>query len=228
MAYPVPPLKFTMPPPPAVIERRWMGPEEWRDFLPAAQELTPDAYPLFVFLRHTGCRTIEARKLLWDNIFTKPGKGGKPVLYATLTSNKGRNGQVRTRSIKLARPVLEALPEKPKRWRGQPVFLCQGEGRYAGKEMPFTYMQFKKRWDRVRDHVGLDKDVTPYSARHGFASVLMQKGQPDKLIADLMGHADTQMLNRYAHLRPEDYDSAVDLLAEDEWPVATWTAIAAE
>lgn len=78
----------------------------------------------------------------------------------------------------------------------------------------------------MRKHVGLDEAVTLYTARHSFASELIEHDKPDLVVAQLLGHADTQMLKRYAHLRPEHLDSAVDPLVD--MPKMEWTKTAAE
>lgn len=201
--YPVPELRFRLPAQEALVPRRWLDREEWEDFMEAAREVVPDFEAIFTFMRFTGCRPGEARELKWDDVFEKRGPDGEMAPYVTLRSTKGRGG-VRTRTLKLAQPVLDVLPERPRRARGKHVFLW--EGRPISKDLLFD------RWVEAREEAGLDSEVTPYTARHSFASLLVQMGTPDLTVANLMGHADTQMLARYAHLRPEDYDSAVDRL----------------
>ena len=62
----------------------------------------------------------------------------------------------------------------------------------------------------------LDKNLTPYSLRHGFATLMIEKYDvPLAFISKIMGHSDTQMLEKvYQHLRD---DVVVDrLLREHE------------
>ncbi len=51
----------------------------------------------------------------------------------------------------------------------------------------------------------LDENLTPYSLRHGFATLMIEKYDvPLSFISKIMGHADTQMLEKvYQHLRDD-------------------------
>lgn len=53
-----------------------------------------------------------------------------------------------------------------------------------------------------------------HTLRHTYASHLAQAGVPLYTISKLLGHADMNMTKIYAHLCPQTYESAVDLLPD--------------
>ena len=74
-------------------------------------------------------------------------------------------------------------------------------------------------WSNVRrdlgaacDRAGIPK-VSPHSFRHTFASWLVQRGVDLFVVAKLMGHGSTAMVQRhYGHLSPKNYSDAIALL----------------
>ena len=52
-----------------------------------------------------------------------------------------------------------------------------------------------------------------HTLRHSFASHLVMRGVPLKVVQELMGHATVQMTMRYSHLAPGMKVDAVNLLA---------------
>lgn len=96
-----------------------------------------------------------------------------------------------------------------------------GEAKAADRELLFPapsgapYVNVRKAFERVRTS---KKVAMPpfriYDLRHGFASRLSEQGIPDQWISALLGHTDTQMVNRYSHMRPELLGKAADALTE--------------
>jgi integrase len=69
-------------------------------------------------------------------------------------------------------------------------------------------------WERVRERAGLDQH-TFHDLRHDFGSVLMDRGVPDKVIAELMGHANPAVTRRvYQHGTDEMQRRAVEEIAQ--------------
>src|SRR6185312_5763040 len=54
-----------------------------------------------------------------------------------------------------------------------------------------------------------------HDLRHHFASRLVQAGVPFNTVRELLGHADTTMVLRYAHLSPDHLAEAVEEVARD-------------
>lgn len=51
-----------------------------------------------------------------------------------------------------------------------------------------------------------------HTLRHSFASHLVMKGTPLKVVQELLGHATIEMTMRYSHLSPEISENAVKVL----------------
>jgi site-specific recombinase XerD len=51
-----------------------------------------------------------------------------------------------------------------------------------------------------------------YTLRHTFCSHVAMRGQPPKVLAELMGHEDIAVTNRYMHLTPGAKEEAIRAL----------------
>ena len=54
--------------------------------------------------------------------------------------------------------------------------------------------------------------LTPHKLRHTFASLLVSGGADVKTVADLLGHSNVDITNRYLHSYDEDRKNAVALI----------------
>lgn len=140
------------------------------------------------FLLYTGCRVSEATKLEWRDVDDR-----KVTFWDT------KNGK--SRSIPITEPVREALA-----W-------CQSQG----WKTPFSgikYNTFIKMWDRVKYTMGLEDDIqfVPHALRHTCASRMVQNGVDIRRVQVWMGHSSVQVTMRYAHLAPDDLESAAAAL----------------
>jgi integrase len=68
----------------------------------------------------------------------------------------------------------------------------------------------------IADKAGLPKNFRPlHGIRHSFASAIASSGKVDiYTLSKLMGHADTRMTMRYAHLRDQALKNASQVAAE--------------
>lgn len=64
---------------------------------------------------------------------------------------------------------------------------------------PWLRNAFDHHFERRRDWLGLDKTLTPYTFRHGFATDAVRAGADRSHIATLLGHRGTRMLDVYSH-----------------------------
>jgi len=64
--------------------------------------------------------------------------------------------------------------------------------------------------------VGLGKGYSFHCLRHTFALHLVQRGVSIYVVSKLLGHASPKTTEIYAHLAPETYHDAVNLLDTEE------------
>ncbi len=73
--------------------------------------------------------------------------------------------------------------------------------------------EIRRGWHRIRATAGLD-DVRIHDLRHTFASLLVSRGASLEMVAKLLGHAQVQTTQRYAHLADAPLRGGVDAVAE--------------
>ena len=115
---------------------------------------------------------------------------------------KSKNG--RARHIDLNNAAVAAFRKLYQRTRGEgPIFghVKKGEN---GKPLLGPRHWFD---DAIRE--AEIKDFTWRDLRHTFASRLVMRGVPLRVVADLMGHVTIQMTMRYAHLGEGNKRAAV-------------------
>lgn len=135
---------------------------------------------------YSGCRKSEINRIRWEHIDLE-----NRILLAP-----GKKTPDAWRRLPL-HPVLEALArELP---RDRPTFVRPWPS-------PNSQLLIKAR------RLGIPR-ISPNDLRRTFASWLVQGGAPLKLVADLLGHRTTAMVEKvYGHLRAEHYRQAVDSL----------------
>lgn len=70
-------------------------------------------------------------------------------------------------------------------------------------------------WNRFKNSHGLNSDLVFHALRHHFASRCLLLGMPQKYIAELMGHADTTMIEKvYQHVFPSAMEEYANKLRE--------------
>ena len=73
------------------------------------------------------------------------------------------------------------------------------------------YTLYRKPFEAAVKTAGLS-NLRFHDLRHCFASDLVMKGVDLKTVAELLGHASTQMTEHYSHLSPAHKRAAVELL----------------
>ncbi len=163
------------------------GVDEWRTMI-------------LVGLR-TGLRQGELLGLRWQDVDLVAGRisvrqsivGGNVV-----TPKSGKH-----REVPLSDDTLAALKQH-RHLRG-PLVFCDADGRALTKgacKWPLWHACRRAGLRRISWHV----------LRHSFASQLVMRGAPLKVVQELLGHATITMTMRYSHLAPEVKKDAVNLL----------------
>lgn len=149
---------------------------------------------VLLFFRLTGIRPGEFHRLSWEQV-----DFDNHVLV--IRRHKSR------RTAKVKKPRIIHLPpaaENLLRWRlvnyghTERVFL-NGDG------LPWRYNALRCRMRRLRVRAGIGPDekgerIVLYTARHTFGSRAAAAGVSDRRLAELMGHTDPKMTQKYIHL----------------------------
>ena len=135
----------------------------------------------------TGCRKSEIVGLRWSEF--------QGDMLALADSKTGpRKVPLNTQ----ARAILERQP------RGASAFVFPSpldSSRPRCRELPL--------WQRIRKQAGIE-DVRLHDLRHTHASHAVMNGVPVPVVSRLLGHSNTRMTLRYAHLGDRDIERAAE------------------
>ncbi len=135
----------------------------------------------------TGCRKGEIIGLRWSEV-----RDGMLALEDSKTGPRtvplgSQAGAILRRQPRTGSPFVFPSPRKP--------------GRPRGRDLPL--------WDRIRREAGIE-DVRLHDLRHTHASHAVMNGVPVPVVARMLGHSNTRMTLRYAHLADRDIEAAAE------------------
>lgn len=145
----------------------------------------------------TGLRKGNVLNLKRDqvNIFAKT---------ISIDGSETKNGEYLI--IPVAAPALEVLKEVARVIHlNSPLVFCHEDGK------PVTSMQVQRAFKESLKMAEIE-DFRFHDLRHCFASWNRQAGVDLDTLADLMGHKDTRMTRRYAHIGPKHLANAINQL----------------
>lgn len=134
---------------------------------------------LIRLLMLTGARLTEIRTAKWEWVDFNNGILNLP------DSKTGK------KPVHLSSAAIDVLNRTPK-IDGNPYIIV---GNVAGNSL----YNAQKAWRRIRKLAWLH-DLRIHDLRHTFASLCIAQGFSLQMVAKLLGHADTRMSERYAHL----------------------------
>ncbi len=146
---------------------------------------------LFLFIYSTGCRISEAISVDVDAIeFSKRrilirGKGGKERFVFLPVSTVGEIRDYLDKRVAF-------LSEKG--ISGEKALLVGDKG----GRLPFSSAHII--FDRYRALLGWQKEFTPHTLRHSFATHLMDRGADIRLVQELLGHESISTTQIYTHV----------------------------
>jgi integrase len=146
---------------------------------------------LIRLLMLTGARLSEIQYAKWEWVNLK---------NATLNLPDSKTGK---KIIHLSPASIQILKNTPK-IEGNPYIIV---GHIEGEALNAV----QRPWQRVRKLANLE-DVRIHDLRHTFASLCVGRGFSLQMVAKLLGHTDTRMSERYAHLsKTSVQDAAADV-----------------
>ena len=160
-------------------------------------------------LTYTGMRPEEARGLCWEKVHLDEGYF---EMVRTVTYDKAKRTVVRDegktdcsiRTIVLPVPLVQLLQQ-----------AANKEGYVLGGERPMCYSTNKRTYQGAFENMGMKGKYTCYDFRTTFGTELCEAGLSSKQVGDLMGHADTRMVETvYARTRHEGVMKQKSLLDE--------------
>ena len=179
---------------------RWLTPEEFEPMLKASPEIVAK----IAFLVGSGARPGEMMAVEvkdWNPITrqcwisAEEGGAGKTPLAARFVRLPPRSAE-----------LIGELPEVGRMFltpKGKPYKLRKNGGG-----------QIATAFAKARDLAGLDRDVTPYTLRHTWATWYYSQTRDFGGLLDLGGWAKADMANRYRKIAPDDLG---DRLLEFGW-----------
>ena len=141
----------------------------------------------------TGARCNEILTLKWTDVDFE---------RKLIRLQESKTGQ---KTIYLSAPALLLLKDIPQ-IEDNPYVICgKNEGRHL--------VNIKDAWKEIRDNAELS-DLRIHDLRHNYASTAVASGHHLKVIGSLLGHADTQTTERYAHLANDPLQTANDAISK--------------
>lgn len=194
------------------VEAPWLKPKDLKKPKPRRRDrtctaaetaalvelMTPAYRRLYTAYRLTGARRSELCLARIEDLTHAAGRPAAIVLRHHKTSDKDGRDRVIHLGPEAARLVTEAVAG---RTFGR-IFL-DDDGR------PWKPSRVSAVFRRLRNALGLHKDLTVHCTRHEFASaVVVRHGLQEA--QKLLGHANVQTTERYSHLQPEHLRRCLD------------------
>lgn len=118
------------------------------------------------------------------------------------------------RYVMLSRHLLESLRHYWRCERPQGMFLFPG----PIANQPITVRSVQRAFRKAADQAGLDRNVSPHTLRHCFATHLLEQGVDVRVIQNLLGHNNINSTSRYTRVAVDTISrvvSPLDQIAQD-------------
>ena len=156
---------------------------------------------MFQLMLNTGLRVSETTSLRWEDVnltsgklMVREGKGAKDRSLWVDEDQLKELGKWKERQV-------EKIGKLP-RW----VFSTLREGN-AGKKL--TIQQVWKTLKTYAKKAGIEKDISPHTLRHTFATDLYRETGKIRLVQKALGHADLSTTMIYTHIVDEELEGAM-------------------
>jgi len=145
-----------------------------------------------MFLLSTGARLNEALSATWTQI----DKENRVWRISAINSKSKR-----MRSVPLNDSALDVLAQLDTDGKFDHVFI--------NKETKKPYTTIAKVWERLRGAAGLPH-LRLHDLRHSYASFLVNSGRTLYEVQQILGHSDSKVTERYAHLSSKTLQAAAN------------------
>lgn len=145
-----------------------------------------------LFLISTGCRLNEVLSARWTQVDRV-----NRVFRVDAINSKSK----RVRSVPLNDSALEVLEQLDTEGKYEHLFI--------NKKTEEPYTTIMKVWTRLRAKAGLPH-LRIHDLRHQFASFLVNSGRTLYEVQQLLGHSDSKVTARYAHLSSKTLQEAAN------------------
>jgi len=164
---------------------------------------------IFAFMAYLGLRTGEAVGVAWEHLDLDAD-----VLRVRQSNWQGKLLTVKSkasiRDLPLPPVLVEMLEHYQPRWRSNPLGLLFANAK--GRPITSCYVR-RDILHPIRERLGIARGGF-HAFRHGLGTALMRAGTNPRVVQEQLGHADLSMLQRYAHVVPEDQRRAVERTTE--------------
>ncbi len=153
---------------------------------------------LFLFIYSTGARISEALSVNISDI-----EWGERRIKI-----KGKGGK--TRFLFLNRNVVPELNDYIEKRR---IYLegVSEEALFIGKNKErLSFSSAHLIFDNARENLSLDKNLTPHTLRHSFATHMMDRGADIRFIQELLGHESISTTQIYTHVSSKKLKKVYD------------------
>jgi site-specific recombinase XerD len=145
---------------------------------------------------NTGLRLAEVTALKWRDVDLTTGK---------LMVRQGKGSKDRTLW------VAEGDINRLRSWRERQATQC-GQCNHVfttlqGQPLGHRYVQ--RMVKRYAAKAGIDKNISPHTLRHSFATDLYRETSKIRLVQKVLGHSDLSTTMIYTHIFDEEVESAL-------------------
>jgi len=166
-----------------------------------------DLYETALLSLHTGMRSGEIHSLTWQDLDFEKG-----MIHIADAKDAKKGGK--TRTVYMTSQISETL--KNRRQKSDSVYVfpaSNGKKRVMVSKTFFEVVKNSTLNDNIEEK---NKKVCFHTLRHTFASWQVQNGMSLYELQRLMGHESFAMVQRYAHLAPENLKKATAVFEDTE------------
>lgn len=167
--------------------------------------IRPDYWPVIAFALLSGCRQAEIVNLVWTDV----------EWFSQQIRIKGKGDK--TRTIPLTKGLQEILQQEHGH-HSHSVFTYRADrtrnGLVKGQRYPITKSGLKTMWRRSRAKSGVE-NFRFHDLRHTAATRLLRATGNLRLAQALLGHANIDTTQRYAHIQTADLALGMEKMSSE-------------